>query len=604
MQMQRHTREAISIVPFDRQNGLLDLLCIGSSRRTCGHPAPLCLDSGPKPCFSTSKALVKWLPVLALLLCSLLGRGQLLSERVSLSGRSATLGQALQELASEYGISFVYSSYFVPTGKRIELRLSESPLEKVLDKLLAGSRVEYQELNGCIVLKPGKPESEQLSTLQPRRSKPRQSSPLYREPIPRSRLQEARRQLYAMSPLQGKVVGELPGGRSHPPAHLGAYTPSLDALQAAREQDSGDRLAQVSLLPFVGTNLSRSQELTNNLSFNLLWGSNGGVDGLEVGGLGNSVRADMRGLQLAGLGNTIGGDVTGTQLAGLFNLAEGKVTGLQLAGLFNLSGKAEAVQLAGLFNLANEDLTGAQAAGLFNISNGKTDAVQLAGLFNVSGEGAKSQGALLFNRAEDVEWGQMSLLFNKAKRVNGFQLSLINVADTVRGVPIGLINIIRKGYNRVELATSEAFYGNLGFKFGAHRLYNILHLGIRWDDAPGPVQNTTAVSWALGYGLGTAVLLSDRWLLNLEAVAMHVNEEEGWTRQLNLLGQVRATADLRIGRHVHFFAGPVYNLFLSRRRDAESGEYQSNIPPYTFFQKSQDDLSTSMWIGFTGGLRF
>ncbi len=547
----------------------------------------------------------RYILLLGLWLGSLLtAEAQLLSRPVSLSGRSVTLGQALDELAADYGISLVYSSYFVPTGRRVDLRLAETPLATALELLLAGTNVGYQELHGCIVLKPIEPEPEQLTQLEPRRTAPRQTSPLYQEPVPDEQLREARRQLAVMAPLQSKTYGQLSGGRSMKPAPLSTYAPSLEALAAAAEREDANRLAQVSLLPFLGTNLARSRELTNNLSLNLLWGTNGGVDGLEIGGLGNSVRDDMHGLQLAGLANTAGGNATGTQLAGLFNLVEGDVAGLQAAGLFNIGSQTRAVQLAGLFNIAEQDLTGAQAAGLFNISNGHTEGVQIAGLFNASSGAAKSQAALLFNRAEDVDWGQVSLLCNKARRVEGFQLGFINVADTVRGVPVGLINIVRKGYNVVEFSASDAFYGNLGFKFGAHRLYNILHVGVRWDDIPGRAEHTTAVSWALGYGLGTALLAGKRWLFNLEAVAMHINEEEGWTRPLNLLGQFRATADLRIGRHVHFFAGPVYNLLFSRRNEAETGEYHSNIPPYTLYQERTGGLTTSMWVGFSGGMRF
>jgi len=547
----------------------------------------------------------RYIILLALWLGGLLtANGQLLSRVVSLSGRSTTLEQALDELAGTYGISFVYSGYFVPADKRVDLSLRQTPLATALDLLLSGTNVEFQELHGCIVLKPGEPEPEQLTRLAPRRTAPRQTSPLYREPVPNEQLRAARSQLAVMDPLQGKTYGELSGGRSLKPAPLSTYAPSPAALSAAAEADGGNRLAQVSLLPFLGTNRARSRELTNKLSLNLLWGTNGGVNGLEIGGLGNSVRADMQGLQLAGLANTAGGNATGTQLAGLFNLVDGDVAGLQAAGLFNIGSQTRAVQLAGLFNIAEEDLTGGQAAGLFNLSNGRTDGVQVAGLFNLSRGSAKAQAALLFNRAEDVDWGQVGLLCNKARRVEGFQLGFINVADTVRGVPVGLINIVRKGYNVVELFASDAFYGNLGFKFGAHRLYNILHVGARWDDIPGQAENTTAVSWALGYGLGTALPAGERWLFNLEAVAMHVNEEEGWTRPLNLLGQFRATADLRVGRHVHFFAGPVYHLLVSRREEAETGAYHSNIPPYTFYQERNGNRTTSMWVGFSGGLRF
>jgi hypothetical protein len=135
----------------------------------------------------------RYILLLGLWLGSLLtAEAQLLSRPVSLSGRSVTLGQALDELAADYGISLVYSSYFVPTGRRVDLRLAETPLATALELLLAGTNVGYQELHGCIVLKPIEPEPEQLTQLEPRRTAPRQTSPLYQEPVPDEQLREAR----------------------------------------------------------------------------------------------------------------------------------------------------------------------------------------------------------------------------------------------------------------------------------------------------------------------------------------------------------------------------------------------------------------------------
>ena len=40
------------------------------------------------------------------------------------------------------------------------------------------------------------------------------------------------------------------------------------------------------------------------------------------------------------------------------------------------------------------------------------------------------------------------------------------------------------------------------------------------------------MTWALGYGFGTAITFSPRTLMNIEAIAMHVNEREAWTNDL------------------------------------------------------------------------
>ena len=62
--------------------------------------------------------------------------------------------------------------------------------------------------------------------------------------------------------------------------------------------------AQVSLVPSLGTNGYKSEEKTNNISFNVISGRNGGVDGVEVGLMTNHVKNDVKGVQVAGLVNT------------------------------------------------------------------------------------------------------------------------------------------------------------------------------------------------------------------------------------------------------------------------------------------------------------
>ena len=502
----------------------------------------------------------------------------------------------------------VYSSYFVPVEKPVTVRAVDMPLEMVLDLLLGELPIAYEEQHGCVILKPGKPRRPvvELSMLDPKPPRPRQTSPIY--PVletDQEALAERRAAALPTDPLRTVHYESLPGGSRIHTNPIARYAPRLEAIERARLAEAKDwRLAQVSLTPFLSTNALGGEKAVNHLSINIMWGANESLYGLEVGGGVNHLRQDMRGLQVAGLGNSVQGDMKGSQVAGLFNISEGRARGLQAAGLFNIGEEVQAIQLAGVFNIANENASAVQLASLFNVANGKKNGVQLAGLFNVSAGAAKSQGALLFNQARDVEWGQVGLLFNSARAVNGFQLGLLNIADTVSGVSVGLLNIISKGYNKFEIAANEALYANVGFKFGSLRFYNIVQFGFRWDDVTQEEREVNTMSWALGYGLGTAMRAGNRWLFNLEAVGMHVNEGEGWTRRLNLLGQLRLTADVRIGRYTHFFAGPIRSLLLSRRWDEELGAYHSTLPPYTIFQETHDGLTTSMWMGFSGGLRF
>lgn len=541
-----------------------------------------------------------------LLHCLLLAPGatltaQLLDQRVSVQYADATVSEVLSGISRGYGTRFAYSSDFVPVQRRISVEARNEPLRRVLDRIFEDQPVQYADINGQVVLKADRTRKpEQIGQLEKPKIVPVQTSPLYPQAISKEEmaaLNRQREQWAQFAAIERRRVERLEGG-----TRAGRQIPAPVLLPpASAGEEPQHRLAQVSLLPLIGTNALRSWETTNNISFNVLWGANGGVSGLEVGGFGNTVRGDVTGVQVAGVGSIVGGDITGTQVSGLFNIGPGKVQGVQAAGLFNLSGEIDAVQAAGLFNIADGNMNGAQAAGLFNIATGAADGFQGSSLFNISGGHTRLQAATLFNIAGDVRNGQASLLFNRAKHVEGFQFALLNIADTVAGMPVGLLNIIRRGYNRVELAASETFYGNIGIKFGANSFYNIVHIGAHWESLQA--NRVSGLSWGIGYGIGRANTLGPKVHLNTELLAMHVNEKEPWTRPLNLLGQAKFTFDLRAGSRLSFFAGPAVNLMISRKYDPDTGQYGSALPPQTLWQGNIGTARAQAWLGFTAGIR-
>lgn len=539
---------------------------------------------------------------------------QSLQQRVTFQYANKRLEYVLTDISKNYDVNFTYSSNFIPVDKKISAAAKDEQLYVALDRMFLSMGVVYKEIGSQVVLKMGnnfKPEGlSQINTLP---KKIKQTSPIYpltaQEQYIANLMKKEKGQ--SVTTIEKSKIEKVSGGDSVFEANIEEY--KLAPLEIKQEEEDFLRLAQVSILPFVGTNALRSNEMTNNVSFNLFWGTNGGVDGMEVGGFVNSIKYNVNGLQMAGLGNTVGGNVVGTQAAGLFNATKGSVQGVQAAGLFNLSGEAKAVQGAGLFNIASGDFVGVQAAGLFNIAGGKADGVQISSLFNIAGGKTKAQFSSFFNVAKDVEVGQVSTFLNIGRKVSGFQIALINVADSTSGIPIGLLNIIKKGYNRVEISAGEALLANFALKLGARSFYNIFHLGARWDDVTNPSATTggtdpassetiTYVTWALGYGIGTTIGFGKRTLLNVEAVTMHVNEQEQWTDELNMLNQFRLLFDVRTGRHTSLFAGPVGNLMVSKLE--REGVIGSMIMPYTQFDETTADTNVKMWVGFNAGIRF
>ncbi len=526
-----------------------------------------------------------------------------LDQPVTLEYAGEQLELVLKDMTTAYGIRFAYSNEYVPADRFVDVHLIRVPLRQALDTLFFNTAIVYKSVGSTVILKENKEKARELELLTS--VTPVQPVPLQDERMARERLRLSTR----LPDLGTRDYEQLPGGDRFQEFDLEKYLIAmLVAEEAAPAVEIPDdhELMQVSILPFLGTNAHRSHEVTNNFSLNVFWGANGGVDGVEIGGLVNSITKDVKGVQIAGFGNAVGGGMTGTQVGGGFNTNRGFTQGVQVAGLFNSTRYTDAVQIAGLFNLAAQDAAGAQVAGLFNSGAGKAG-VQVAALFNSSGDTTRTQISTLFNAAGHLHGSQISLL-NMARHVEGFQLGLINVADTISGFSLGLLNFVKRGYNRFELSGSEILHANAAFKFGTKGLYSILHAGSRWDKRQQTLgeqsQSGVFMSWGLGYGIGTVATFSERSHLNIEAVAIHVNEMEKWTRKLNLLTQLRLTIDRRLGKRTSFFAGPVGNLMVSRLQDPETGNTGSSIAPYAFYDETRGTTNVKMWVGFQSGFRF
>ena len=407
------------------------------------------------------------------------------------------------------------------------------------------------------------------------------------------------------------------------------------------------RFAQISVLPKLGTNLKMSGLVENTVSLNIFAGYALGVNGLEVGGLVNIDRKDVKGLQIAGLGNVVGGTTKGVQLGGLFNNNRKNMVGAQIAGISNiimdtiqgvqvagisniLRGSMYGWQVAGINNFTTESVDGVQMAGISNIAIKDVDVLQLSGIFNlgqqvngfqVSGLINAARGnvggfqiAGLANYSKSVEMGQisglgnivasdvngfqLSTLFNYAKYVRGGQISLINVADSVGGIPVGLISFVRKGYHKIELSGEEVLYANFTYKMGVRKFYNIFTAGIQPGGGPKPV-------WGVGYGFGSQIG-QKKVTLNLDFKGTQIFED---VENQNFNVSFRFTPQL--GYHITpkfaFFLGPALNLHVSDLRDPDTNEFLTRIAPGNLliweYIPGQNTLF-QLWIGGTAGFRF
>ena len=346
------------------------------------------------------------------------------------------------------------------------------------------------------------------------------------------------------------------------------------------------RIAQISFLPTIGTNLKSSRMVSNCFSLNVLAGYNGGVNGLEIGSLVNLIDNNVKGVQIAGLSNIVAGKTTGLQIAGLSNTNKGSVTGLQIAGLSNIvAGKTKGLQVAGLSNIVAGKTTGLQIAGLQNVNKEKVVGVQIAGISNY-----------LLDTLKGV---QISGILNKTKQNNGLQIGLINVSDSSQGIAIGLVNYVKNGYKSIEVSANEIFYTNIKYKMGTKQFYTIYSLGVR----PNNLE-----FYGAGLGFGSNINVYKKISLSIEATSTYVheikNQNSDSDSDLNLNNRLDLSLDYKLQKNLYLFIGPSLNVHVSELKDKNSNEFSSNITSSPFYSESNNNTLVQMWIGGSFGLRY
>nr|WP_121273082.1 STN and carboxypeptidase regulatory-like domain-containing protein [Pedobacter schmidteae] len=334
---------------------------------------------------------------------------------------------------------------------------------------------------------------------------------------------------------------------------------------------------QASLTPGLSSHGIMSSQVINKFSLNILGGYTAGSDGVEIGGIFNINKGNMKKLQFAGVFNAIGGSVDGLQFAGLVNEVQGENKGMQAAGLINHVRKdVNGVQLAGLANLVGANMSGVQAAGLINVVAKQTNGIQLAGLGNVA--------------CKNFKGVQVAGLFNYAKKMEGFQIGIINVADTSTGYSLGLLNIVKNGYHKISIYATETVNTNVSIKTGNAKLYTILFVGANFSS------NEKIKTY--GLGIGHDFILNNRMTIGLELTGQSLYL--GSWDQSNLLNRINSNFQFQLFKGLTLFGGPSYAIYSG---DAPAGSsapgYKQNVVPshHTSFGKG-----TKGWIGFNAGI--
>jgi hypothetical protein len=332
---------------------------------------------------------------------------------------------------------------------------------------------------------------------------------------------------------------------------------------------------QTSLIPGLSSRGMMSSQVVNHVSLNVIGGYTAGLDGVEFAYIFNINRLDVRYLQVAGLFNVTGGNFQGVQLAGIGNNVLKKVNGLQIATTYNMvSDSVTGVQVGGIFNSTGSTERGIQLAGVLNYAGKNSSGFRMAGIANISGDTAKGV--------------QVAGVLNKARVMNGFSFALVNIADSINGYPLGVLNLSKNGYHQIMVYSSDLTPVSLAFKSGNHNLYALFSAGLN------PAGGLTYYN--LGWGVGHAFLLNKSYSIAAE-ISSNTLLAGRWKESYSV-DRLSAMLYLKLNRSISFFAGPSLNLLHNEGMAAEREQITRHKTALFNIGKNK------AWVGWTVGFSF
>lgn len=341
---------------------------------------------------------------------------------------------------------------------------------------------------------------------------------------------------------------------------------------------------QMSLIPGLSTKGMFSSQTISKFSLNLIGGYTAGIEGMEVAGIFNINKRDVKSIQVAGIFNLVGGGSTGLQVGGIYNYVYKDVKGFQVGGIYNhVQQSVKGLQVGGIANYvkATADV---QIAGIANHAQ-RSKYFQLASITNSVSQTAGFQLAGISNIAADSADHQISAIFNRAKKVNGFQLALVNVAEE-SDYTVGLLNFVKNGEKNFTFSLDESDFAHFYFKSGGRKMYGIFGAAYSLRDVDTPL--------GLEIGLGLHTLPDTRFSLDVEFVSLTASD---FVEVSNHLQSFKLAPGYRFGNHCRIFAAPTLNFaFL----DPGQGDFTSG---WNILDKTVSSGIYRSFGGLTAGMQ-
>jgi hypothetical protein len=423
------------------------------------------------------------------------------------------------------------------------------------------------------------------------------------------------------------------------------------------------KLGQISFLPFAGTNYKFSGSIVNNISLNVLAGYSYGTNGVEVGGLLNINRKQLKGVQIAGFGNITGDKTFGVQAAGFFNHSYGKVKGVQLAGFHNLVlDSIDGAQIAGFINVLKGKINGAQISGFANITTDDVNAIQFSGFTNIALKNSKGiQASGFANLAYGNQgWLQASGFTNFVKdSMQGIQTTgFMNITgkSLVGLQAAGFLNIVGKSMKGIQAAGFANIAGKdvkglqaAGFLNYARKvkgwqigivniadtvsggtigIFNFVRKGMHQISVSANETRGIDFQLSLGsyrfysifgyslqdfsnsdfkgliFGIGTQFLNAKKINLNLNLTVTNIGTTTFWSWNQAQQYKISTDINLRILKHFAIYVAPSFNVLSYGQGQTEFTDYPKKILFPVTFQQTDNNTIYKGWPGASLGMKF
>jgi len=203
-------------------------------------------------------------------------------------------------------------------------------------------------------------------------------------------------------------------------------------------------------------------------------------------------------------------DVTGVNIYTYFYNIIYEPFPLPLIGFINIAIGNHNIFQAGYVNQNTKNFNGFQTA-FINTVGGNFNGFQ-AGFVNTNvGETKGMQTGFVNTAVNKMEGVQIGFVNTAARGMKGLQIGFVNYAESINGVPIGFISIVKNGgYEAIEYFYSDYHTYNLGFKTGIDKFYTSIIVSYNQID------EYLEDNFASGLGIGSIFHIGKIFYINPE----------------------------------------------------------------------------------------